>query len=248
VTASRRVLVIDDDPRIRRLLELALGGRGWEVETSPSGAEGLEAARGLKPDVVLLDLNLPDIDGVELLGRLRSWSSVPVIVLSVRDAEQDVIALLDAGADDYLVKPFHTGVLAARIDAVQRRRAPGGSSPFRSGKLEFDGMSRSVRLDGAELHLTPTEYSVLAELVRYAGRIVTRERLLREIWGPAGESEDVNLRVYIRSLRRKLERDAAAPELITTVTAVGYKLEVLPVPGEGAPGGGGRAPAEEEPC
>jgi len=228
----RRILVIDDEARIRRLLELALSNLGWEVFSAGTGFEGLDAARGDKPDVVLLDLNLPDMSGADVLARLREWSSVPVIVISVRDAESDIVALLNAGADDYVAKPFYTNELVARIDAVHRRRFPDREPRFRSGRLEVDAERREVRLGGEAVRLTPTEYAVLETLVRYAGRIVTRERLLKEVWGPAGEAEEGSLRVYINALRKKLERLPSAPALIRTEAGVGYRLEVLPVEGE----------------
>jgi Response regulators consisting of a CheY-like receiver domain and a winged-helix DNA-binding domain len=223
----KRVLVIDDEAPIRRLLEIALSGLGWRVFEAASGFEGLEAVRGDKPDVVLLDLNLPDMKGSELLERLRSWSSVPVIVVSVRDSESDIVQLLNAGADDYVVKPFYTNELVARIAAVERRREPKAQPVFRSGRLAVDLSNRMVQVDGVQLRLTPTEYALLALLVRYAGRIVTRDILLKEVWGPAGEAEEGNLRFYINSLRKKIEAEPSLPRLITTEAGVGYRLELL---------------------
>jgi two-component system KDP operon response regulator KdpE len=224
----RRILVIDDEAQIRRLLEITLSNLGWEVFTAPTGLEGLEAVRGAKPELILLDLNLPDMTGMELLGRLREWSSVPVIVISVRDAERDIVELLNAGADDYVAKPFYTNELIARIEAVHRRRMPEREPIFRSGRLEVDAERREARVAGELVRLTPTEYAVLDILVRYSGRIVTRERLLKEVWGPAGEAEEGSLRVYINSLRKKVEADPSAPELIVTEAGVGYRLEALP--------------------
>ena len=223
----KRILVIDDEQPIRRLLEIALSGLGWEVFQAASGFEGLEAARGCKPDIVLLDLNLPDMRGSELLERLRGWSSVPVIIVSVRDSESDIVRLLNAGADDYVVKPFYTNELVARIEAVRRRRMPDAESLFRSGPLAVDLSRREVSVGGDQIRLTPTEYAVLALLVRYSGRIVTRELILKEVWGPAGASEEGNLRFYINALRKKIEADPAKPELITTEAGVGYRLETL---------------------
>jgi two-component system KDP operon response regulator KdpE len=224
----RRVLVVDDEAPIRRLIEIALSGLGWEVFEAATGFEGLEAVRGCKPDVVLLDLNLPDMKGSELLERLRGWSSVPVIVVSVRDSEGDIVQMLNSGADDYVVKPFYTGELVARIEAVQRRREPEAGSVFRSGALVVDLSSRDVSLKGESLRLTPTEYAVLALLARHAGRIVTRDLILKEVWGPAGPGEEGNLRYYINALRKKIETDPAKPSLITTEAGVGYRLENLP--------------------
>jgi two-component system, OmpR family, KDP operon response regulator KdpE len=221
----RRILVIDDEAQIRRLLEITFSNLGWEVFSASDGASGLEAARGNKPDVVLLDLNLPDMPGSEILARLREWSTVPVIVVSVRDAERDIVALLNAGADDYVVKPFYTNELVARIEAVHRRRMPEREPVFRSGRLEVDVSRHEAKVADELVRLTPTEYAVLEILVRYAGRIVTRERLLKEVWGPAGEAEEGSLRVYINSLRKKIEVDPASPKLIVTEAGVGYRLE-----------------------
>jgi two-component system KDP operon response regulator KdpE len=228
----RRILVIDDEAQIRRLLEIPFANKGWEVFLAPTGLEGLEAARGSKPDVVLLDLNLPDMSGADALGRLRGWSTVPVVVISVRDSERDIVALLNAGADDYVVKPFYTDELIARIEAVHRRRMPGQEPLFASGRLSIDADRREVRVGNELVRLTPTEYAVLDMLARHAGKIVTRERLLKEVWGPAGEDEEGSLRVYINALRKKLEVDPAAPRLILTEAGVGYRLESLPTEGE----------------
>lgn len=219
-----RILVIDDEAQIRRLLEIALSTRGWEVFTAPTAAEGLDAARAARPDVVLLDLNLPDLSGAETLGRLREWSTVPVIVVSVRDAEDDVVALLEAGADDYVVKPFYTNVLVARIAAVHRRRSADAPVEYRCGRIRYESGSREILVDGVPVRLTPTEYAVFSALARQAGKIVTRDQLLREIWGPAGLAEQGSLRVYVNSLRKKIETDPAKPEILLTEAGVGYRL------------------------
>jgi two-component system KDP operon response regulator KdpE len=225
----RRLLVIDDEAQIRRLLEIAFSARDWEVFEAPTAFEGLQAVQAAKPDVILLDVNLPDMSGLDALKRLREWNTVPVIVISVRNAESDIVSLLDAGADDYIVKPFYTNELIARVEAVHRRRMPELEPVFASGRLVFDAEHRRVEAGGEELHLTPTEYSVLEILVRYAGKIVTRERLQREVWGPAGENENGNLRVYMNALRKKIESDPSRPSLIVTESGVGYRLSVLPV-------------------
>jgi two-component system, OmpR family, KDP operon response regulator KdpE len=227
----RRLLVIDDEAQIRRLLEIAFGARDWEVFEAPTAFEGLQSVQAAKPDVVLLDLNLPDMTGLEALKRLREWSTVPVIVISVRNAESDIVSLLNAGADDYIVKPFYTNELIARVEAVHRRRMPELEPVFESGRLRFDAEHRRVETDGEEVHLTPTEYAVLEILVRHAGKIVTRERLLGEVWGPAGENEEGSLRVYMNGLRKKIEKDPSRPVLIVTESGVGYRLSVLPPDG-----------------
>ena len=224
----KRILAIDDDAQIRRLLQIALSNLGWEVVVAATGFEGLEEARGSKPDVVLLDLNLPDMTGSELLGRLRSWSSVPVIVVLVRDSERDIVETLNAGADDYVTKPFYTNELVARVEAVRRRRMPDREPVLRTGRLEVDAEKHEARVAGEPVKLTPTEFALLEMLGRYAGRIVTRERLLKELWGPAGEAEEGSLRVYVNALRKKIETDPASPKLIVTEPGVGYRLEALP--------------------
>lgn len=220
-----RILAIDDEPQIRRLLEITLASKGWEVLTASGGEDGLDAARALKPDVVILDLNLPDLSGAEVLSRLRAWSSVPVIVLSVKDSVEDIVGLLEAGADDYLVKPFFSSELIARIVSVHRRRSPSLVLWYRSGRVSFELGERRVMVDGAVVRLTPTEYSVLATLAREPGKIVTRDRLLSEIWGPSAEGEEGSLRVHISALRKKLERDPAHPEIVITEPGVGYRLK-----------------------
>ena len=219
-----RVLVIDDEARIRRLLSIALGSKGWEVFEAANGFEGIQMIMASKPDVVLLDLNLPDMGGQEVLGNIRAWSSVPVVIISVRDSQDDIIALLDAGADDYIVKPFYTDEVLARLSAVCRRKWQDGTSAYRKGSLEIDLQQRSIVRAGQAVHLTNTEYAVLEILLRHAGKIVTRDRLLREIWGPAGEAEEGSLRVHIRALRRKLEDDDEHPSLIITEPGVGYRM------------------------
>jgi two-component system, OmpR family, KDP operon response regulator KdpE len=223
----RRLLVIDDEAQIRRLLEIAFGARDWEVFQAATGFEGLMSVQASRPDIILLDLNLPDMSGLEALKRLREWSTTPVIVISVRNAEADIVELLNAGADDYIVKPFYTNELIARVEAVHRRRMPELEPVFESGRLRFDAEHRKVEVEGAEVHLTPTEYSVLEILVRNAGKIVTRQRLLREIWGPAGDAEEGNLRVYVNALRKKVELDPTKPVLIVTESGVGYRLSLL---------------------
>jgi two-component system KDP operon response regulator KdpE len=219
-----RALVIDDEPRIRRLLAITLGGKGWEVFDAPTGFEGIQAMLSSKPDVVLLDLNLPDMDGRDLLLRIRKWSTVPVVVLSVRDSQDDIVGLLEAGADDYIVKPFYTNEMLARLSAVCRRRTPESGLMYHRGAVDIDVEERKARVAGKEVHLTPTEFAVLETLLRHAGKIVTRDRLLREVWGPAGEAEEGSLRVHVRAIRLKLEVDPEQPELLVNEPGVGYRL------------------------
>lgn len=227
----RRILVIDDDAQIRRLLQIVLAALDWEVLVAATGAEALDLARCAMPEAVLLDLNLPDMKGAELLERLRLWSSVPVIVVSVRDSERDIVELLNAGADDYVTKPFHTNELVARVDAVLRRRLPDREPLFRSGRLEVDSSKHEARVAGELVKLTPTEFALLEILARYAGRIVTHECLIKELWGTSGDAEEGSLRVYINALRRKIEADPASPRLIVTESGVGYRLAVIPPEG-----------------
>ncbi len=221
---AMRALVIDDEPRIRRLLAIALAGKGWETFEAANGFEGIQEFLANKPDVILLDLNLPDMEGTEVLARLRAWSSVPVVVLSVRDSQDDIVALLNAGADDYIVKPFYTNEMLARVSAVCRRMTPAGKQVYRAADLEIDLDSRKVTRGTEEIHLTVTEFSVLSILLRYAGKIVTKDRLLKEVWGPSWETEEGSLRVHILALRRKLEPDPEHPSIILTEPGVGYRI------------------------
>lgn len=221
-----KILAIEDDPQVRKLLSVALGSRGWSVIEAASAFEGEQAVIGSKPDVVLLDLNLPDGHGSALLARIRSWSAVPVVVVSVLGGKDDIVSLLEAGADDYVVKPFHIEVLIARIEAVKRRTMPEAKIAFESRGFRFDSESREVSVEDEAVRLTPTEYAILSILVQNAGKIVTRSHLLSEVWGPSGENEDGNLRVQILSLRKKLERDPSSPSLIITEPGIGYRLAV----------------------
>ncbi len=223
-----RVLIIDDDEQIRRLLSLALSNIGWTVDEAPDGETGLRVASGGRPDVILLDINLPDMAGGAVLAAIRAWSMVPVIVVSVRDSEADISGLLNAGADDYVVKPFHTGELVSRMKAVRRRSAPESMHAFRSGSFEVDFERHRVSVAGVESRLTPTEFSILELLVRHAGKIVTRSRMLKELWGPMGEVEEGSLRVHIASLRRKIEPGQSTPRIIVTEPGIGYRLALEP--------------------
>jgi len=214
---------------MRRFLRSALGTSDFNLIEAPTAREGLAHAAGHHPDVVLLDLGLPDGDGIELTRRLREWSTVPVIVISARGREEDKVAALDAGADDYLTKPFGTDELLARIRVALRHRAmraAGTADPvFESGGLRVDLAARSVTRDDVEVHLTPTEFRLLSILVRNAGRVLTPTALLREVWGPGAQTQSHYLRVYMNQLRHKLERDPSRPTLLVTETGVGYRLK-----------------------
>jgi len=223
------VLVIDDERQIRRLLRVSLEAHGYAVNEAATGEDGLNALQGVKPDLVLLDLGLPDRDGQEVLAGLRSWSQVPVIILSVRNSEEDIVRALNSGADDYIVKPFNTGELIARLRVALRHHAPEEAQEvFISGRLTVDLYNREVRVAGEALKLTPTEYALIRLLVQHAGRILTHAQILREIWGPHAEEETNYLRVYIAGLRKKIEARPQLPELIVTEPGVGYRLRLLP--------------------
>lgn len=220
-----RLLVVDDEPAIRRFLRTALASQGFQVFEAAGGQAGLDGVLAHRPDLVILDWGLPDLDGVEVLRRLREWSAVPVIMLTVREAEADKIAALDAGADDYLTKPFGAGELLARIRAALRRAAApaAGEAVFQNGDLSVDLARRVVRRAGAEVALTPTEYDLLRVLVVHAGKVLTHTHLLREVWG-AGYDDLHVLRVNISNLRRKIEPDPARPRYVVTEPGVGYRL------------------------
>ena len=223
------VLVIDDEVQIRRLLRVTLEANGYRVLEAPTGADGITEAAQRRPDVVLLDLGLPDMEGLAVLQRLREWSRVPVVILSVRDREEDKIAALDHGADDYVTKPFSTGELLARLRVAQRRAQPAEETTiFRSGNLEVDLTARVVRREGREVKLTATEYSLLRLFVQHAGKVLTHRQLLREVWGPNAVEHTHYLRVYMAHLREKLEADAARPEHFLTESGVGYRLVEQP--------------------
>ncbi len=223
----KRVLVIDDEVHIRRLLEISLGKKEYDVYGAETGLEGVQMLQSARPDIILLDLNLPDKDGLSVLKEIREWSSIPIIILSVRNAQEDIVALLNAGADDYLVKPFNTEELVARMNVALRHQRPDSKeSMFCTGNLLVDFEDRKVKIDGAEISVTPTEYSILSFLARNPGRIVTHGRLLKELWGPISDAESGSLRVHISSLRKKIEADPSRPELLITEPSIGYRLAV----------------------
>jgi two-component system, OmpR family, KDP operon response regulator KdpE len=222
-----RILVVDDEPAIRRFLRVSLSVHGYEIFEADSGQAALAAITAHRPDLVILDLGLPDLDGVDVTRMLREWTTIPIIIVSVRGQEADKIAALDAGADDYLTKPFGVGELLARMRVALRR---GGAAPtgpvFTCDNLAVDLTRREVRLAGRVIQLTPTEYDLLRVLVTYAGKVLTHHQLLREVWGRGYESETHMLRVNISNLRRKIEPDPARPHYIRTESGVGYRLRV----------------------
>jgi two-component system KDP operon response regulator KdpE len=218
-------LIVDDELQIRRLLRVCLEANGYRVTEAATGKEGIAEAAQHPPDVVILDLGLPDMEGLAVLKRLREWSSVPVVVLSVRDREEDKIAALDNGADDYVTKPFSSGELLARLRVAQRHATPATEATvFRSDQLEVDLAARVVKLKGKEVRLTATEYSLLRLFVHHAGKVLTHRQILREVWGPNYVEQTHYLRVYLAHLREKLEANPAQPELLITEPGVGYRL------------------------
>jgi len=218
-------LIIDDEPQMQRLLRVTLEANGYRVFDATTRADGIAQAAQRRPDVVLLDLGLPDLEGLEVLKRLREWSRVPVIILSVRDREDDKVVALDAGADDYVTKPFNSAELLARLRAVLRHTQPKGADAiFRNHALEVDLSARVVRKHGQEIKLTPIEYSLLRLFVTHAGKVLTHRQLLTEVWGPKAVEQTHYLRVHIAHLREKIEEKPSHPELIITESAVGYRL------------------------
>jgi two-component system KDP operon response regulator KdpE len=219
------VVVIEDEPQIRRFLRTALEAEGCAVFEAANAERGLIEAGTRKPDLVVLDLGLPDRDGVDVVRDIRAWSAVPILILSARTDERDKVAALDAGADDYLTKPFGVAELQARVRALLRRTVRQSQDPIvRFGEVEVDLAKRSVMRAGAEVHLTPIEYRLLTQLIANAGRVLTHRQLLREVWGPSHAEDTHYLRVYMTGLRRKLEADPTMPRHIRTESGVGYRL------------------------
>ncbi len=227
--AAPLVLLIEDEPQMRRYLRAALESHDYRLVEATTAREGLAQATGRNPDIILLDLGLPDGDGIDLARRIREWASTPIIVISARGKEQDKVAALDAGADDYLTKPFGTDELLARLRVALRHvaRAAAPDEPvFTTGELRVDLAARQVFIGGAEVHLTPTEYKLLTTLIRHAGKVVTHRLLLKEVWGPNAVEHTHYLRVYMTQLRHKLERDPTRPRHLQTEAGVGYRLRL----------------------
>ena len=219
-------LIVDDEVQIRRLLRVVLEAEDYQVHEAETGQQGLAEIASRRPGIILLDLGLPDMEGLEVLKRLREWSAAPVLVLSVRDDEQGKVAALDAGAEDYVTKPFSTPELLARLRTAQRKTRPEEEvSVFKSGDLIVDLTARVVTRRGHEIKLTATEYALLRLFVRYPGRVLTHRYILREIWGPKSEEHRQYLRVYVTHLRQKIEADPTKPRLIKTEPGIGYRFE-----------------------
>jgi len=221
------VVLIEDEPQIRRFLRATLTSQGYRLFEAATAADGLVEVASRQPDVVIVDLGLPDLDGLEVIRRLREWSKVPVIVLSARGQERDKVGALDAGADDYVSKPFSAGELLARVRVALRHAAGAAhedSAAFTVGELQVDLLRRHVTVAGTEVRLTPIEYKLLATLVRYAGRVVTHQQLLRDVWGPTHDDQSHYVRVYMAHLRHKIEAQPARPRYLLTEPGVGYRL------------------------
>ena len=225
MTEGPRVLIVDDEIQIRRFLRISLEANGYSVEEAERGQDAILKAARLHPDLIILDLGLPDMDGLDVIKRLREWSRVPVIILSVRDADRDKVALLDAGADDYLTKPFSVDELLARMRTAQRHtHQEDKPAIFRCGAIQVDLARRAVTRNGELVKLTPTEYALLRLLIQHAGKVLTHKQILQEVWGKEYVDETHYLRVYFAQLRQKLEDDPALPSIILTEPGVGYRL------------------------
>ena len=221
-----RILVVDDEPQILRGLRTNLRARGYDVDTAPDGRRALALAADRHPDIVILDLGLPDIDGVDVIRGIRAWSSMPIVILSARDQERDMVLALDAGADDYVVKPFGMNEMLARLRAAERRARPSGEAAVvKTDAFEVDLSASLVMTAQGKVHLTPTEWHLVEILVRNPGKLVSQRQLLQEVWGPKYEEETNYLRVYMAQIRRKLEPDPARPRYFITEPGMGYRFQ-----------------------
>jgi two-component system KDP operon response regulator KdpE len=221
------ILVIDDEVQMRRLLQISLEASGYKVHSASSGKEGLQQVAMARPEIVILDLGLPDEDGIEVLKKIREWATIPVIILSVRASEQDIVSALDAGADDYLTKPFRTGELLARVRAsLRHHQTTAQGEVFACQDLSVDLAARVVKKKDELVKLTPTEYSLLSLFVRNAGKVLTHRYILQQVWGPTFEEESQYSRVYVGQLRKKLEDDPSDPKLLLTESGIGYRLAI----------------------
>lgn len=220
-----RILIIDDEPQIRKLLKVALGAHGYEIEEAINGRDGINRAATFKPDLLIIDLGLPDIDGKDVVAAIREWAQTPIIVLTARDQEQEKIEALDAGADDYVTKPFSVGELMARMRVSLRRAASSEHEPvLHCGDLAVDLVQRRVTVAGREVKLTPTEYELLKILAQHRGRVLTHKQLLKAVWGNTFDEDTHYIRVFIGQLRRKIEANPTQPRYIITESGVGYRL------------------------
>jgi len=228
MSSGALILVVDDEIQIRRFLRISLEAHGYQVDEVENGADAIRKVAQLRPDLVILDMELPDMDGLSVLKSVREWSKVPVIILSVRDSDPDKIAALDAGADDYVTKPFSIDELMARIRVAQRHALPQDTSPiFTQGRLSVDLVARVVKVSGDVIKLTPTEYALLRYMIQHAGKVLTHRQILREVWGPEYVNETHYLRVYFAQLRQKIEENPTMPQLLLTESGVGYRLNHL---------------------
>ncbi|MCC6905994.1 MAG: response regulator [Anaerolineae bacterium] len=229
MSSGPQVLIIDDEVQIRRFLRISLEANGYQVTETATGQDGLLKTAQMRPDLIILDLGLPDMEGAAVLTRLREWTTIPVIILSVRDSDQDKVTVLDAGADDYLTKPFSIDELLARLRVALRHSLTETEEPvFCSGRLCVDLSRRLVTVDGEPVRLTPTEYALLQLMIRHAGKVLTHQQILRAVWGPEYIQETHYLRVYFAQLRQKIEENPTLPKIILTEPGVGYRLVALP--------------------
>jgi len=220
-----KILIVDDEIQIRKFLKISFESENYSVEEASSGSEGIKLAPMIQPNLIVLDLGLPDMDGMDVLKNIRSWSNIPVIILSVRNDERSIINALDNGADDYLTKPFGVGELFARIRAIFRKKVDiTGTSIFESGPLKVNFTSRLTTVDDKEVKLTSTEYDLLCTFIKYSGRVLTHGQLLKEVWGKQSTEHSQYLRVYVGHLRQKIEKNPSSPKFITTEPGIGYRF------------------------